>query len=229
MHSLDDRLRALAEGLEDARPESTERIGRRATQLRRRRLAAASGAVAAGLIVVVGVFAAIGWDDRASDVTTVDQPPTSEQAAATTSTLPRNTTSGSGAVATEPETTPPPEVDEGPAAPGSLQSAMTAIRAACRRFYGYQLVDVAPPAGSPGTSLLTESELVAKCDRPQIEFRSDCYAERPATFVPSEGGCAYLGGYLAVWYGEHPEIGDGTSDYRFPVDDDIWWIQPESD
>jgi hypothetical protein len=211
MHSLDDRLRALAEGLEDARPASTDMIGRRATQLRRRRrLAATSGAVAAGLIVVVGAYAAFGWADRASDVTTIDQAPTTEPAPTTASTLPRDTTS---TTATEPDTTrPPPAVS--PAAPGSLESATPAIRAACRRFYG---------------SGLGESELASTCDQPEIEFRSDCYANRPATFVPDEGGCAYLGGYLAVWHGEHPEIGDGTVDYRFPVDDDVWWIQPESD
>jgi hypothetical protein len=210
MHSLDDRLRALAEGLEDARPASTERIGRRATQLRRRRrLAATSGAVAAGLIVVVGAYAAFGWADRAGDVTTIDQPPTTEPAPTTASTLPRDTTS---TTATEPDTTTPPPA-AGPAAAGSLESATPAIRAACRQFYG---------------SGLGEPELAGTCDQPRIEFRSDCYADRPATFVPGEGGCAYLGGYLAVFHGQDPQA-DGSGDFTFPVGDDVWFIHPESD
>lgn len=49
-------------------------------------------------------------------------------------------------------------------------------------------------------------------DEPDIEWRGDCYTQRPAAFVPGVGGCGYLRGYLSVWYGrqffaaEHPLV-----------------------
>jgi len=90
----------------------------------------------------------------------------------------------------------------------------------------------ASPTVTTGTSLLTEPELADRCGRPQVEFRSDCSAPRPATFVPGEGGCAHLGGYLAVYYGTAPALPSGVANdpaYRFAVGDDVWWIVPESD
>ena len=60
-----------------------------------------------------------------------------------------------------------------PAGPGegTLKSATTAIRIACRRFYD--------STGGPEDRPLTDSELAAQCDEAMIEWRSDCYAERP--------------------------------------------------
>ena len=112
---------------------------------------------------------------------------------------------------------------------GDLTSATTAIRAACRRFYGSTIVDLFPKPGFTGTSLLGAAELAEKCDERAVEFRSDCYAERPAQFVVADGGCAVLGGYLAVYYERPPEGADDPADNRFPVGDDVWWIFPESD
>lgn len=88
---------------------------------------------------------------------------------------------------------------------GDLTSATTAIRAACRRFYGSTIVDLFPEPGYTGTSLLVAAELAEKCDKRPLEFRSDCHAERPAKFVVADGGCAVLGGYLAVYYERPPE------------------------
>lgn len=235
MQSLDDRLRALAEALDDPRPEPGATIRRRASQLRRRRrLVQASGALAASVVVVAGAVAALSRDDGAGDVVTGSLPPTTATTTpSTASTVPGAGTSASTTVAAPPATitSPPASAVEDP---GGLTSATTAIRTACRRFYGYDTVDGAPGSGgdTTGTSLLTEPELAGRCDQPQPEFRGDCYAARPAAFVAGEGGCAVLGGYLAVFYGDPPENpADGATDpmYRITVGDDVWWIYPESD
>jgi cytoskeletal protein RodZ len=229
VQSLDDRLRALAEALDDPQPAPKATIERRASQLRRRRrLVQASGALAASVAIVVGAAAALSGDDGAGDVVTGTPPPTTATTTPTTSsTLPPRVTSSSTPPATT--TSPPASVMDDP---GGLTSATSAIRSACRRFYGSATVEGAPGADTTGTSLLTEPELAGRCDVPQPEFRADCYAARPETFVAGEGGCAVLGGYLAVFYGEPPENPwDGATDpmYRFAVGDDVWWIYPESD
>jgi hypothetical protein len=257
VQSLDDRLRALAEALEDPEAASKATIERRAAQLRRRRrLVLASGAAAATVAVVVGAVAGFDRNDDRGIVTTDNGPSTTE--ATTLPTQPETTTSVSTTVPTTATSTTTPGSDPGsdsgadtgadrgsdpatvPGAdspeegPGDLASATTAIRSACRRFYGYDVADLDPAPGedTSGTTLLAEPALVARCDDPPVEFRGDCYAQRPATFVAGEGGCAVLGGYLAVYYGDHPAgTWDGVDDpmYRFTVGDDTWWIYPESD
>ena len=106
---------------------------------------------------------------------------------------------------------------EVPPASGSLASATIAVRAACREFYDHSQEN--------SEELLTPEELTAQCDVPDVDWRSDCYAERPAQFVPSDGGCAHLGGYLAVWYGRQTFEGGGA----FDVGDEVWTVIPESD
>jgi hypothetical protein len=232
VQSLDDRLRALAEALEDSQPAPRAVIERRASQLRwRRRGVQAAGAMAASIMVAAATVAVLHAHDDAAVVTN-SRPPTSEATVTTTATAPPGQTSAS-TVPTSPGTTPsdPTTVAE---RPGSLTSATTAIRSACRRFYGFNVTDVSPPPGgnTTGTSLLTEPELASRCDQPRIEFKAGCYAPRPATFVPGEGGCANLGGYLAVYYGApaDPTSGYATDPtHRFQVGDDVWWIYPESD
>jgi hypothetical protein len=103
---------------------------------------------------------------------------------------------------------------------GTLESAMTAVRQACRRHYGR--------TGGPEDRPRTEAELSATCDEPTIEWRSDCYADRPAQFEAGAGGCAYLGGYLPVWYGSQP-FADEYGTWYFTVGDEVWTIGPESD
>lgn len=245
MQSLDDRLRALAEALEDPEVASKATLERRAAQLRRRRrFVVATGTAAATVAVVVGAVAGFDRNDDRGIVTTDTGPSTTESTPRPTQ--PETTTSVSTTVpTTETSTTAPgsdPGSDPGPdtgvdspeEVPGDLASATTAIRSACRRFYGYDIADLDPAPGedTSGTTLLTEPALVARCDDPPVEFRGDCYAQRPATFVPGDGGCAVLGGYLAVHYRDHPAgTWDGVDDpmYRFTVGDDTWWIYPESD
>ncbi len=130
--------------------------------------------------------------------------------------------------ATEPTTSstsldPAPEVTantpstEHPPAAGSLASATAAVRAACREFYYLDPANL--------DERLTAEELAAQCDESPIEWRSDCYHQRPTQFVPGDGGCAHLGGYLAIWLGRQPyEAGD-----VFEIDNDEWHVIPESD
>jgi len=126
---------------------------------------------------------------------------------------PSTTTSSVTTVTTEGA---PTNTDEPPVA-GSLASATVAVRAACREFYDHDQRSF--------EELLKPEELAAQCDVPELEWRSDCHAERPAQFVPGDGGCAYLGGYLAVWHGQQTfEGGDA-----FEVGDDVWTVVPESD
>ena len=122
-------------------------------------------------------------------------------------------------VQTRPGTTPSTVPDPGPDG-GTLERASTALRQACRRFYDHDLTEV--------DRALTEAELVAACDEPEIEWRGDCYTQRPAVFVPGVGGCAHLRGFLAVWYGRQPFAADHPPWY-FDVDGDPWTIVPESD
>jgi hypothetical protein len=103
---------------------------------------------------------------------------------------------------------------------GTLERASTAVREACRRFYDRDLQDE--------QRALAEDELVAVCDEPDIEWRGDCYTQRPGAFVPGVGGCAYLRGYLSVWYGRQPFAADHPAWY-FTVADETWTITPESD
>jgi hypothetical protein len=116
----------------------------------------------------------------------------------------------------------PPPSPSGTA--GDLASATAAIRQACRRFYGSDAADT-----STGTSLLGEPALVERCDEPAVEFRSDCYAERPPAFVPADGGCAVLYGYFAVFFDQPPAGFPSGAEHAFRVGDDEWWIYPESD
>lgn len=102
-----------------------------------------------------------------------------------------------------------------------VDRASTAVRLACRRFYG-----VDPSVDDDPDVVLTEPQLVERCDAPAIEWRDDCYADRPPRFVVRDGGCAHLGGYLAVWAGTRA---DARSDQRFSVDGTTWTIFPESD
>jgi hypothetical protein len=88
--------------------------------------------------------------------------------------------------------------------PGDIYSARAAVRMACRRFYG------------------------SGCDR-TIGWRSDCYYQRPARFVAKRGGCAYLGGYLPVWYKPHYVPFRPTPSQTFVVGRSTWIIRPESD
>ena len=122
-------------------------------------------------------------------------------------------------------TAPAPTSPQDDAEAGDLATASKAIREACRRFYGYD-VDLDEPTG---TTLITEAQAVERCDAPTIQFRDDCYAERPPSFVPGVGGCADLGGYLAVYHLAPPEGGAPDELYRFSVGEDVWWIYPESD
>jgi len=122
-------------------------------------------------------------------------------------------------VQTRPGATPSTVPDPGPDG-GTLERASTALRQACRRFYDHDLTEV--------DRALTEAELVAACDEPEIEWRGDCYTQRPAVFVPGVGGCAHLRGFLAVWYGRQPFAADHPPWY-FDVDGDPWTIVPESD
>lgn len=122
-------------------------------------------------------------------------------------------------VQTRPGAAPSTVPDPGPDG-GTLERAATAVRQACRRFYGQDLAEV--------DRALTEAELVAACDEPDIEWRGDCYTQRPAVFVPGVGGCAHLRGYLAVWYGRQPFAADHPPWY-FDVGGETWTIVPESD
>lgn len=224
MNDLDDRLHALGELLEDGDPMPKATIERRAARLRQRRLVIqAVGAVAASLAVVAGSAAMLTRDDNTNDVSTNSPPPDEEPTTtAPETTLPTTTSTDSTTTSTESETpTEPVQVA------GDLPSATTALRAACREFYDF----VADDNQTTGTSILAEPELANRCDSPAPEFRSDCYAERPATFVPGEGGCAVLYGHLALYYGEPPDSSDYANDprHRFAVGDDVWWIYPESD
>ncbi len=101
---------------------------------------------------------------------------------------------------------------------GSLASATVAVRAACREFFAQDSANF--------DVLLSSDELAQKCDEPAIEWRSDCYAERPPAFVAGEGGCAYLGGYLAVWHGRQSF---SEPHWLFEVGDEVWTVIPESD
>jgi hypothetical protein len=163
------------------------------------------------ILVAGGAFAwaatrADGGRDVRSSTTTV------EAAAGATTTAPPP-------VQTRPGATPSTVPDPGPDG-GTLERASTALRQACRRFYDHDLAEV--------DRALTEAELVAACDEPEIEWRGDCYTQRPAVFVPGVGGCAHLRGYLAVWYGRQPFAADHPPWY-FDVDGDPWTIVPESD
>jgi hypothetical protein len=103
---------------------------------------------------------------------------------------------------------------------GTLESATAAIRQACRRHYGR--------TGGPADRPRTESELSATCDQPAIEWRSDCYAERPPQFVAGAGGCAYLSGYMPIWYGRQ-SFAEEYGDWYFTVGTEVWTVGPESD
>jgi len=235
--NLDDDLRAaLDQGDEPPARDSFDDVRARAGRLRRRRSARRMGAFAATVgVVVVGVVAGTAGDGKTVSVgdgtiTTAPEPtvpdPTSTVSAVAPATAATSTTTATSA---GPPTTASSSTTSSTVAAqerGSLDSATMGIRSACRRFYGYD-VDLNE---STGTSLLPEAELASRCDQPDVEFRSDCYAERPATFTPGEGGCAVLGGYLAVYFTD-PPAGDGTADdqFRFPVGDSVWWIYPESD
>lgn len=219
MDDFEDRLHALGALLEDADPMPKATIERRAARLRqRRRLLQTAGAVAASLVVIAGSAAMLTRDDDSDDVTTDAPPPKEEPTTSTPETTLPTTSSSTSTVPTSSEPVR-----------GDLASATTAIRAACRQYYGYDMDD----NQTTGTSLLAEPELASRCDDPQPEFRSDCYAERPAAFVPGEGGCAVLYGHLAVYYDQPPDSSDpaDTNDptHRFAVGDDVWWIYPESD
>ena len=74
---------------------------------------------------------------------------------------------------------------------------------------------------------LPEATVRSKCDLPPIEWRGDCYAARPPAFVPRDGGCAVVGGYLAVWFGRPDFPVDNA--WKFRVGDDDWVVIPESD
>lgn len=114
--------------------------------------------------------------------------------------------------------------DDAAAAPGSAASAAVAVRGACARFYG-----VDHNINEPGSTPLAPDELSRRCDEPPIEWRADCYAEDvPDTFEPGVGGCAVLGGYLAVRYGDDV-VTDGGGAVFDGANGDRWWIVPESD
>ena len=106
-------------------------------------------------------------------------------------------------------------------AAGSLESATDAVRQACRAFYGFDLDE------DLNTVPLSEPELQERCDRGEITWVEDCYDEtRPDHFTANAGGCAVLGGYLAVTHGAPPA---GDEMYLFRVGQDSWTIRPESD
>lgn len=118
-------------------------------------------------------------------------------------------------------TVPSPSSTEAPE-PGGLESAAVAVREACRRFYGYDAAE-----NQSGTVPISPEALAARCDQPAIEWRSDCYdTQVPDDFEPRVGGCAYLGGHLAVHYGD--AAGDSGAVFE-GADGDRWWIVPESD
>ena len=97
--------------------------------------------------------------------------------------------------------------------PGDIVSARVAIRRACRRFYSYG----------------TQAEIDRECGRGRIGWRSDCYADRPSRFIPRNGGCAYLRGYLAVWFLPAYPTRPVYPPHIFRVGQSTWVIQPESD
>ena len=207
--------------LDDPNPPSpgavlAERVRAEGRRRRVRRVRIIGGACAV-LTLAASAALARPWTEGEAQGVTSDAP---RSTASTTSTEPQGTagsTTSSTKLEPAPGATPStPSTDPLPAA-GSLASATAALRAACREFYYLKPVNF--------EEHLTPEELAAQCDEPRIEWRSDCYAQRPAQFMPGDGGCAHLGGYLAIWFGRQPfEAGN-----VFVIGDDEWHVIPESD